>query len=440
MIANSTTVAHRGWSRFGNTMATSMRAALTAAAFIGMGLTHAAGPTPFSYSGAPVAIPDAADLSGTLPGAEVGASLNVSGMTGTITNVTMSIDGTACSTTIGSTTVGIDHTFVNDLKITLRSPTGTRVLVINNTDGSGNNFCQVVLDDASAGANIQTAVTAQAPFTGSWKPNAPLAGFNGEAANGLWTLLAQDFFSGDTGSIRAWTVTITTLSQAATTTSLSSTLNPSTFGQTVTFNSTVTGAAPTGTVTFKDGAATLCAVPLAAAAASCTTSALTTGSHSITAEYAGDANNLASTSVVTTQVVNASPTTTTLSVNPANPQPGQSVTLTATVTGIAPGGTVTFYDGANIVCNAVAVTTVGNVATATCAAGIPSAGPHIYSASYSGNVNNLASSSASTVGTAASIVPTLSQWTLILLSMLLAAFAFSAFATGRRASRARMPR
>ncbi|PJI98156.1 putative secreted protein (IPTL-CTERM system target) [Acidovorax sp. 69] len=162
-----------------------------------------------SYSGVPVAIPDAADLSGTSPGLQVGAPIVVSGLTRPVGSVTLSIDGTACSAIAGSTTVGIDHTFVNDLRITLRSPIGTEVVVINQTDGSGNNFCQVVLADASPGPSIQTVVTAQAPFTGSYKPNAVLAAFAGEPSNGAWTLLAQDFFSGDTGSIRAWTINVT---------------------------------------------------------------------------------------------------------------------------------------------------------------------------------------------------------------------------------------
>src|SRR5438045_143310 len=38
-----------------------------------------------------------------------------------------------------------------------------------------------------------------------------------------------------------------------TTTTVGSSLNPSTFGQSVTFTATVAGASPTGTVTFQDG-------------------------------------------------------------------------------------------------------------------------------------------------------------------------------------------
>ena len=43
----------------------------------------------------------------------------------------------------------------------------------------------------------------------------------------------------------------------ATTTALSGTLNPSVYGQTVDFTAMVYASAPTGTVTFKDGATTL---------------------------------------------------------------------------------------------------------------------------------------------------------------------------------------
>uniref|UniRef100_A0A1A7GEI0 Filamentous haemagglutinin outer membrane protein n=1 Tax=biofilter metagenome TaxID=1070537 RepID=A0A1A7GEI0_9ZZZZ len=169
----------------------------------------------FSYTGPAVPIPDGADLSGNNPGAAVSAPITVSGLTQPIAKVTMSIDGQTCTATAGATTVGIDHTFVNDLRISLRSPAGTTVVVIQNTDGSGNNLCQVVLDDDSSGPSIQTVVTASAPFTGNYTPNAPLSAFMGEDANGVWALQAQDFFSQDTGSIRAWTINITEMQAQA---------------------------------------------------------------------------------------------------------------------------------------------------------------------------------------------------------------------------------
>lgn len=211
-------------------------------------------PVTFSYAGAAVPIPDAGDLSGTNPGAIASAPLVVSGISGNVYDVDLRIDGATCSNAIGSTTVGLDHTFVNDLEISLQSPGGTTVKVVDNTDGSGNNFCQTVLDDESAGASIQSVVSANAPFTGTFKPNAALSAFDGQAANGTWNLRVQDFFSGDTGSIRAFSLVITPVSCDATAVSPTITAvktisgGDSTAGgdvvYTVTLTNTGTGAQP----------------------------------------------------------------------------------------------------------------------------------------------------------------------------------------------------
>jgi hypothetical protein len=62
--------------------------------------------------------------------------------------------------------------------------------------------------------------------------------------------------------------------------------NPSVYGQPVTLTATVTGASPTGTVTFTTGttgATTLCsAAPLSNSIATCTTSALPVGGDTVT--------------------------------------------------------------------------------------------------------------------------------------------------------------
>jgi hypothetical protein len=73
---------------------------------------------------------------------------------------------------------------------------------------------------------------------------------------------------------------------------LTSGVNPSTYGSSVTFTATVTalGGNPSsvGAVTFTDGATTLCsAVALSGNTASCTTAALAVSSHNITASYSG---------------------------------------------------------------------------------------------------------------------------------------------------------
>ena len=94
---------------------------------------------------------------------------------------------------------------------------------------------------------------------------------------------------------------------ASTTTTLTSSKNPSTYGDSVTFTAAVSPTAgtdvPTGTVTFKDGASTLGTATLSSEQATCVTSSLSVGSHSITAVYGGDANFAGSTSAALTQTV-----------------------------------------------------------------------------------------------------------------------------------------
>jgi len=102
------------------------------------------------------------------------------------------------------------------------------------------------------------------------------------------------------------TVTVTVASQTPTTTTLVSSPNPSAFGQPVTFTATVTAGSgtPAGTVMFRDGVISIGAGTLDGSGhATLTTSALATGSHSITAFYAGDASFGHSTSLALGQVV-----------------------------------------------------------------------------------------------------------------------------------------
>jgi hypothetical protein len=91
-----------------------------------------------------------------------------------------------------------------------------------------------------------------------------------------------------------------------TTTALSSSLNPSSYGQVVTFTATVTSSGPeipTGSVEFKDGTKTIGVATLSAGVAALTKSDLAVGTHPITARYEGDDVSATSTSPVLDQVV-----------------------------------------------------------------------------------------------------------------------------------------
>lgn len=101
----------------------------------------------------------------------------------------------------------ITHTFVGDLELTLVSPQGTRVQLINHVGGGGNDFRNTVLDDEAP----TPITTGTAPFVGRYKPSSLLSAFDGENANGTWTLEVSDTVGGDSGSLNAWSLEITTL-------------------------------------------------------------------------------------------------------------------------------------------------------------------------------------------------------------------------------------
>jgi len=179
-------------------------------------------------------------------------------------------------------------------------------------------------------------------------------------------------------------------SAAATTTAVTSSANPATAGQSITFTATVTGNSPTGTVQFMDGAANLgTPVALTAGAATLTSSTLSAGTHPVTAVYSGDGSNAPSTSTALNEVIRAISTTTVTSpLNPATA--GQAVTLTATVAGNSPTGTVQFMDGATNLGAPVALA----AGTASLSSSTLSPGTHPITAVYSGDISNAPSTSA----------------------------------------------
>jgi subtilisin-like proprotein convertase family protein len=157
-------------------------------------------PQTFNYAGAPVNIPDN-NLTG------VTATITVSGVVGTITDVDFAFLGSSCNATAGSTTVGLSHTYLADLDMTLTSPAGTVIDFCSDNGGGGNNMCNTVFDDAAA-ASITSILSTGAPWSGTYRPEVAFSAFNGQNPNGVWTLRVADDISSDLGTIRAFRVTI----------------------------------------------------------------------------------------------------------------------------------------------------------------------------------------------------------------------------------------
>ncbi len=187
-------------------------------------------------------------------------------------------------------------------------------------------------------------------------------------------------YGGDTNNNPATGTTTQTVNKATPTVGLTSSLNPSNPGQSVTFTATLPSG-PTGTVTFTSGSTVLGTSTLAGGAATIATSSLPPGSDPITATYNGDGNYNSATGSLT-QIVNKNTPTVTLtsSLNPSNV--GQAVTFTATLPSSATG-TVTFTTGSTVL--GTSTLTSGTATTTTISL---SAGSDPITATYNGDAND----------------------------------------------------
>src|SRR5438067_560530 len=216
-------------------------------------------------------------------------------------------------------------------------------------------------------------------------------------------------------------------------TSLAAAPNPSTFGQSVMLTATVTdatnalGSAPTGNVTFKADGNSIGTVALVGAgdsvhaAISVSISTLTLGSHTLTAEYAGDGkfdpsstDGVPPNGAAITQIINQGASTIALVSSTPSQTLGVAVTFTATVTnasgnsGTAPTGTVVFKDG-NVSIGNGAISDIGDHIHSSLmfAMSVLTVGSHTINAEYSGDANFSASSTDGTNGNGSPIAQTI---------------------------------
>jgi hypothetical protein len=176
--------------------------------------------------------------------------------------------------------------------ISTATPTGSVQFFVDGAAfGAG-----VVLSGSGAAATVSSGATATLTVSGS--PHTIKAVYTNTDGN----------FSGSSGTVSQ------TVNPAPTSTTVTSSLNPSILGQSITFTSTVANtsgagistATPTGSVQFMDGGSVLGAPQILSGlgTAMLTTSALTAGTHQITAVYTNvDGNFRGSTSTTINQVV-----------------------------------------------------------------------------------------------------------------------------------------
>ncbi len=97
--------------------------------------------------------------------------------------------------------VNVTHTWVSDVRLSLKSPANTTVNLI--ATGLCTDQDNIDLEFDQTGVN--GAVGSSCPLTNKFViPAASLAGFNGQLLEGTWTLTVQDVVAQDEGTLNSW--------------------------------------------------------------------------------------------------------------------------------------------------------------------------------------------------------------------------------------------
>jgi hypothetical protein len=193
---------------------------------------------------------------------------------------------------------------------------------------------------------------------------------------------------------------------ASTFTFLIAQTNPQAAGQPATLVAAVIplgGGTPTGTVQFMEGTTVIGSAAIAGGVATISPTTLAVGTHLLSAKYLGNAAFAAASSppAAITIYLGTRPTTTasSLASSIGTSTLGAPVTFTATVTGGATSGTVSFYSDGVPIGDAPLAVAGGSVKATLTTAGL-STGLHVVSASYLGS----AGFSSSTTGPVVQVV------------------------------------
>ena len=109
-------------------------------------------------------------------------------------------------------TLNINHTYDEDLVISLTSPMGTTVLLTSSNGGSGDNYINTTFDQEAS----NSITSGSPPFTGTFVPEGNLSTLNGQDAMGDWVLTIVDQYNLDGGQLNSWSLDICTAPQLST--------------------------------------------------------------------------------------------------------------------------------------------------------------------------------------------------------------------------------
>ncbi|MFH1120452.1 MAG: M28 family peptidase [Bacteroidota bacterium] len=98
----------------------------------------------------------------------------------------------------------ITHSRVGDLRLVLKGPDNTAVMLSDRNGGDGDNYTNTLFDDQA-----ELSITeGTAPYSGRYRPELPLDVFNGKPVSGIWEIRINDGGSGNTGTLDNWCIQI----------------------------------------------------------------------------------------------------------------------------------------------------------------------------------------------------------------------------------------
>jgi len=164
------------------------------------------------YGGPPVAIPD-----NNVNGVTVPLNVSVAGRISDVRFLFNALPG--CGAILGDLDAAIDHSYLSDLVVKLRSPTNSSVTLIDRigipdtTNGnSGNNICNTIF--GGSGSNIE--LFTDEPVTGKFVSPSSFSASTYENPSGNWLLNVADVRIADTGTIRRFGIETTSIPRART--------------------------------------------------------------------------------------------------------------------------------------------------------------------------------------------------------------------------------
>jgi subtilisin-like proprotein convertase family protein len=244
----------------------------------------------------------------TFASSDVPKTISASG-TPTVTS-TLSIGAFGTITDVNVLGLDIDHTWINDLAVKLKSPANTERTLLSQICGNEDNIL-ISFDDEST--NTYASIPCP-PNGGTYQANQTLSPFDGQNLNGIWTLTINDLANQDGGTLQAWSVQVCYNPGAPPLSVTASGTNVScNGGNNGTATATATGGTGSYTYAWSNGETTA------------TISNLIAGTYTVTAT-SGSAT--ATTSVTITQ-----PAVLTVNVTGTNPTTGNNGSATAAAAG-----------------------------------------------------------------------------------------------------------